>query len=59
MTALAQQAAGEWELLLQLDSHENEAGMMWGDMGRLYFWINRADLARRDFGQGWQLLQCY
>jgi uncharacterized protein YwqG len=59
MTALAQQAASEWELLLQLDSHENEAGMMWGDMGRLYFWINRADLARRDFSQIWQLLQCY
>ncbi|RZK46828.1 MAG: DUF1963 domain-containing protein [Hymenobacter sp.] len=58
-TALAQQAAGEWELLLQLDSHEAEAGMMWGDMGRLYFWINRADLARRDFSQVVQFLQCY
>jgi uncharacterized protein YwqG len=55
----AEQAAGEWELLLQLDSHEDEAGMMWGDMGRLYFWINRADLARRDFSQAWQFLQCY
>jgi uncharacterized protein YwqG len=58
-TAFAQQAAGEWELLLQLDSHEDEAGMMWGDLGRLYFWINRADLARRNFSQVWQLLQCY
>ncbi|MDJ0365789.1 YwqG family protein [Hymenobacter sp. H14-R3] len=58
-TALAQQAAGEWELLLQLDSHEAEAGMMWGDMGRLYFWIKRADLARRDFSQVRQFLQCY
>jgi hypothetical protein len=59
LTVAAQQAAGEWELLLQLDSHESEANMMWGDMGRLYFWINRADLARRDFSQVWQLLQCY
>ena len=58
-TTLAQQAAGEWELLLQLDSHEAEAGMMWGDMGRLYFWINRADLARRDFSRVCQFLQCY
>ncbi|GAB3636080.1 YwqG family protein [Hymenobacter arcticus] len=58
-TALAQQAAGEWELFLQLDSHEAEAGMMWGDMGRLYFWINRTDLARRDFSQLVQFLQCY
>ena len=59
LTVAARQAAGEWELLLQLDSYENEANMMWGDMGRLYFWINRADLARRDFSQVWQLLQCY
>ena len=54
-----QQAAGEWELLLQLDSHEAEAGMMWEDMGHLYFWVNRADLARRDFSRVHQFLQCY
>lgn len=58
-TTLAQQAAGEWELLLQLDSHEEEAGMMWGDMGRLYFWVKRADLTRRDFSEVVQFLQCY
>ena len=44
---------------MQLDSHEEEAGMMWGDMGRLYFWIKRADLARRDFSEVVQFLQCY
>lgn len=52
-------AADEWLLLLQLDSHEDEAGMMWGDMGRLYFWIPRPALAARDFGQVWQVLQCF
>ncbi|WP_046242450.1 YwqG family protein [Hymenobacter terrenus] len=56
---IAQQTASEWQLLLQLDSHEEEAQMMWGDMGRLYFWINRADLAKHDFSRVWQILQCY
>lgn len=54
-----QQAATEWELLLQLDSHENEANMMWEDMGRLYFCIPRTALAQRDFGAVWTVLQCF
>jgi uncharacterized protein YwqG len=56
---LVQQAPEEWLLLLQLDSHEDEANMMWGDSGRLYFWIPRLALAARDFGQVWQVLQCF
>jgi uncharacterized protein YwqG len=35
-------------LLLQVDS-EDDAGMMWGDVGRLYWWMQRDELARRDF----------
>lgn len=54
-----QQAPTEWELLLQLDSHEAEANMMWGDMGRLYFCVSRTALARRDFEAAWMLLQCF
>jgi uncharacterized protein YwqG len=46
----------EWTLFLQLDSDES---LMWGDDGRLYFWIRRADLARRDFSRTWMTLQCY
>jgi len=57
--ALKQAAPTEWELLLQLDSHEAEANMMWEDLGRLYFWIPRAALAQRDFGAVWQVLQCF
>ena len=53
------QAAAEWELLLQLDSHEAEANMMWEDMGRLYFCLPRAALARRDFEATWTVLQCF
>ncbi len=35
-------------LLLQIDSEE-DAGMMWGDVGRLYWWMGKDELARRDF----------
>src|SRR5262245_40019693 len=38
--------ASEWKLLLQLDTDE-DAGMMWGDAGMLYFWIRAEDLRRR------------
>lgn len=48
----------EWRLLLQLDS-DNNAGMMWGDAGRLYFWIQEGALKERDFHKVWMILQCY
>jgi len=49
--------AGEWKLLLQLDTDE-DADMMWGDAGMLYFWIRTEDLRRRDFSNVWMILQC-
>ena len=49
--------AADWILLLQLDSEE-EAGMMWGDMGRLYFLIHKKDLANGNFDKVWTILQC-
>ncbi len=49
--------ADEWRLLLQLDT-DDDTGMMWGDMGRLYFWIRASDLKERDFSQVWMVLQC-
>lgn len=49
--------AGQWKLLLQLDSDESY-GMMWGDLGRLYFWIRQEDLTRGDFSRTWMTLQC-
>ncbi|HEX8326682.1 MAG TPA: YwqG family protein [Hymenobacter sp.] len=54
-----QQAAADWEVLLQLDSHEDEANMMWEDLGRLYFCLPRTALAQRDFGAVWTVLQCF
>lgn len=49
--------AKEWKLLLQVDTDDN-ASMMWGDCGRLYFWIRESDLAKRDFTNVWMVLQC-
>jgi hypothetical protein len=49
--------AKEWELLLQIDSEE-AAGMMWGDVGRIYFLIHRDDLRERRFEKIWAGLEC-
>lgn len=49
--------AKNWRLLLQIDSNE-ECGMMWGDVGRLYFWIKKDDLQNGNFDQSWFCLQC-
>jgi uncharacterized protein YwqG len=49
--------AGDWRLLLQLDS-DKEAGMMWGDAGTLYFWVPEADARKADFTNVWMILQC-
>ena len=51
--------AREWTLLLQIDSDDGCPGWMWGDVGRLYFWIRRQDLAARRFSNAWMILQCY
>jgi uncharacterized double-CXXCG motif protein len=48
----------DWRILLQLDSEEG-AGMMWGDAGRLYFWIRERDLIARRFDRCWAMLQCF
>lgn len=48
----------EWRLLLQLDSDES-ARMMWGDAGRLYFWIRESDLREQRFDRAWLILQCH
>lgn len=49
--------AAEWRLLLQIDS-DDETGMMWGDVGRLYFWVRKDDAKRCDFSNAWMVLQC-
>jgi hypothetical protein len=44
-------------LLLQVES-DNNAGMMWGDAGLLYFWIRDQDLRAAVFDRTWTILQC-
>jgi uncharacterized protein YwqG len=54
-------AAQDWVLLLQLDSDDGPAGpgWMWGDLGIVYFWIHRKDLAVRTFAQAIAIEQCH
>lgn len=47
----------DWILLLEVDSEE-KAQMMWGDMGKLYFWIKKQDLLDKNFEKSWFCLQC-
>ena len=49
--------AGHWNLLMQVESNE-DLGMMWGDLGRLYLWITDEDLKARRFDKAWLILQC-
>ncbi len=49
--------ASDWLLLLQLCS-DDDARMMWGDAGCLYFWIRQQDLKQSNFSDVWMILQC-
>lgn len=46
----------DWQLLLQVDS-EDDAGMEWGDVGRLYFCLMTDDLRAGRFDRAWVVLQ--
>ncbi|MGH8166019.1 MAG: YwqG family protein, partial [Woeseiaceae bacterium] len=47
----------DWKLLLQVAS-DDELGVMWGDMGMLYFWIREHDARAGRFDKTWVILQC-
>ena len=49
--------AADWRLLLQVDS-DDAVDIMWGDVGRLYYWIQRDRLAEGAWYQCWLILQC-
>ena len=44
-----ERAEDEWVLLLALTSEGDRGGPPMGDMGTLYFFVRRDDLARGDF----------
>ncbi len=48
--------AGEWQLLLQIDTDEN-IGMRWGNAGMIYYWLRASDLQKGSFDDSWLVLQ--
>jgi Domain of unknown function (DUF1963) len=53
-----QEEGQRWTLLAQVDS-DSEAGLMWGDVGSLYWLIRPEDLAARNFQASSFPWQCY
>lgn len=49
--------AANWRLLLQLDS-DDELGVMWGDCGTIYFWVEEHKAKVGNFSNVWLVLQC-
>ena len=48
-----------WQMLFQLDTVESgDFELMFGDCGRVYFYIRKEDLAARRFDRVWLVLQC-
>lgn len=55
-----QEDCKQWQLLFQLDSIEtDEYGMLWGDLGKIYFYIRGEDLKNLNFDNCWLQLQCF
>jgi len=50
----------DWILLFQMDTIEkDDYELMFGDCGRIYFWIRKEDLEKRNFSNVHLVLQCY
>lgn len=49
-------SAPEWRLLFQIAS-DDEIELMWGDGGKLYFWMRDADIASGAWDRAWVQLQ--
>ncbi|HRQ88873.1 MAG TPA: YwqG family protein [Bacteroidia bacterium] len=45
-----------WRLLLEIDS---QSDMMWGDGGKLYWFIRQDELDKQDFTKVWMHTQCH
>ena len=50
--------AKDWRLLLQIAT-DDELGVMWGDVGSLYFWVQEERAKQGDFSNVWLVLQCH
>lgn len=49
--------ANDWKLLLQYDT-DDDIDVMWGDVGKLYFWIRESDARDGNFDNVCMVLQC-
>lgn len=47
----------KWQLLFQLDS-DDRLDVMWGDCGRLFFWMHEEAIEKRHWTEAWMRLQC-
>ena len=57
--ALRAPSVQDWLLLFQLDTvASGDFELMFGDCGRIYFYIRREDLLARRFDRAWLVLQC-
>ncbi len=50
--------AANWRLLLQFDT-DDDLGVMWGDGGVLYYWVEAQAARAGRFENAWLILQCY
>ena len=54
-----EEALDHWVLLFQLDMVEcGDFELMFGDSGRIYYYITKEDLLARRFDRVWLMLQC-
>ena len=57
--ALRAPSVQDWRLLFQLDTvASGDFELMFGDCGRIYFYIRKEDLLARRFDRAWLVLQC-
>jgi uncharacterized protein YwqG len=49
--------AANWRLLLQIDS-DDDLGVMWGDCGTIYYWVEANEAKSGNFANTWLVLQC-
>ncbi len=49
--------AANWRLLLQIDS-DDDLGVMWGDCGTIYYWVEAHKAKVGNFANTWLVLQC-
>jgi uncharacterized protein YwqG len=55
--AALQPGAANWRLLFQIDT-DDDLGVMWGDCGTIYYWVEEEEARSGNFSNAWLILQC-